>query len=196
MLNHVQDHSTRGGRPVPAVHVGWWLIAVALAATACSGSQTAPPPAPPTMTAPTPTAAPPTAAALAAYGEFWRISEAAFASPTAQDWQTEMAKVARGQALTDVMLEIRNYASVPAHLEGPVDHAPSVDPGIPATPDRVAVLDCIDISKSRAITDTDGSVIDDLANRAERYHYRAQVVRDSTKGWLVETTTPALDEPC
>jgi hypothetical protein len=197
MLDHVLDHSTGRTRPTSTAHRARRLLAiatVAAVATACSTSHPAPPPAP--VETPTPTAEAPAAAALATYGEFWRISEQAFAAPNAQDWHAELSKVARGQALSDMTLEIRNYASVPAHLEGSVIHAPGSEPAEPSTADRVAILDCVDISNSRAVTDSNGTVIDDLKNRAERYHYRAQVVRDATGRWLVETTAPALDEPC
>ena len=62
-----------------------------------------------------------------------------------------MSKVARGQALTDVMLEIRNYASVPAHLEGSVvTHAARSSIPTFRRLHRVAILDCVDISNSRA----------------------------------------------
>jgi hypothetical protein len=199
MLDHVQDRPVHPGNPgVPirrVVRLVAGLAAVVLAA-ACSGGTPAPTP-PPTAPAPTPTAGPATAAAMAAYGEFWRLSESAFAAPSAKDWQTEMSKVARGQALTDVMVEIRNYASVPAHLEGTISNSPGSDPAVSPSADRVAVLDCVDISDSRVVADRGGGdVLNDVENQVPRYRYRAQVVKDSTGGWLVETTAPALAESC
>lgn len=170
-------------------------ITSVLLATACSGTATAPPGPEVTTTAAAPERAAP-AAAMAAYGEFWRVSELAFAAPSAQDWETELMNVARGQALTDVVIEIQNYASVPAHVEGTITHEPSPDPAVAPLPDRVTVLDCVDITGSRLVADRDGSVLDDRANQTPRYRYRAEVVRDTTGRWLVETTAPSLDQPC
>lgn len=136
------------------------------------------------------------AAGMAAYGEFWRVSELAFAAPTAQDWETELSMVARGQALTDVVIEVRNYASVPAHVEGAITHDARPDPALAPQPDRVAVLDCIDISGSMLVADADGAVLDDQVNQPPRYLYRAEVVRDASGRWLVEAAAPSLDQPC
>jgi hypothetical protein len=125
MLEHVLDHVTGRTRPTSSVpNTGrlFAIVTVAVVATACSSSRPTPPPP---VHAPTPTTEAATTAALAAYGEFWRISEQAFAAPTAQDWPAELGKVSRGQALSDVILEIRNYASVPAHLEGSIAHTPT-----------------------------------------------------------------------
>lgn len=124
------------------------------------------------------------------------MSEQAFAAPTAKDWQPELARTARGQALDDVMVEIRNYASIPARVRGTIGHAPSVDLAVVPTPDRVAVVDCVDISASTLVADADGTVLDDQANQATRYRYRAEVVNDGTGRWLVEKATPALAERC
>jgi hypothetical protein len=193
MLGRVQDRLMRADSGAPPFVV----VAVTAAAllTACSSS--APPPQPaPSPVAPRPTVEPTPAAALAAYGEFWRLSDAGFAAPKAKDWQIEIAKVASSQALADVALEIRNYASVPAHLEGTIDRTPTVDPTIPSTADRVAILDCIDISRSRLVSDSNGAVLDDVTNQADRYRYRAQVVKVADGRWLVERTAPALTEPC
>ena len=182
-----------------ASHVMAMLLSVALL-SACSGADDAasapPPPMVSASAAPTPSATAETAAALAAYGEFWRISEQAVAAPAAKDWEAELSAVASGQALEDVLLEIRNYASVPAHVEGTITHDPMVDPGAAPAADRVVVLDCVDISASDLVSDADGTVLDDQANETPRYRYRAVVVRDASGRWLVETTTPLLDQPC
>ncbi|WP_345420045.1 hypothetical protein [Pseudonocardia xishanensis] len=106
-----------------------------------------------------------------------------------------LSTVARGQALDDLVLEIRNYESLPAHLEGQVRTEPVVDPSVPPTADRVAVLDCVDISGSTLVADGDGRVLDDQQNQSTRYRYRAVVAREGSR-WLVERTSPALDEPC
>ena len=198
MLDHVHNRHTYGRRPVIGVQGTGRLISIAVvaaAATACSASQPTPP-SPPATAAPTSTPEAPTAAALAAYGEFWRVSEAALAEPSAQDWKGELDKVASGQALNDSVLEIQNYASVPAHLEGSISHSPRLDPQIPASNTRVAVLDCVDISKSQLLRDSDKAILNDVQNQVLRYHYRAQVVRNNSGTWTVETTAPALDEPC
>ena len=198
MLDRVQDLPRCDSRSTPSVYGVGWLAGVAVAllvVAACSVSRPTPQPTP-GETTPSTTAEAPTAAALATYGEFWRISEEAFAAPAAQDWRAELSKVARGQAIDDVMLEIRNYASVPAHVEGTVARSPIVDPSTSPTTQRVAILDCIDLSDSRLLADSDGSVLDDVKNRPKRYRFRAQVVKNTTGQWLVETTAPALAEPC
>lgn len=181
---------TRARRHALAAMVGAALL------SACSSGTAPEPPVPPMPTVPPTSEIAASAAAMAAYGEFWRVSELAFAAPTAQDWETELSMVARGQALTDVVIEVRNYASVPAHVEGAIFHEARPDPALAPQPDRVAVLDCIDISGSMLVADADGAVLDDQVNQPPRYRYRAEVVRDTTGRWLVETAAPSLDQPC
>jgi hypothetical protein len=196
MLEHVLDHVTGRTRPTSSVPNPGHLLAiftVAMVATACSTSRPTPPPP---VQAPTPTAEVTAAAALAAYGEFWRISEGAFAAPTTQNWRAELSKVARNQALDDVMLEIENYASVPAHVEGTVTRNPEIDPDTPSTEQRVAIVDCLDLSESHLLADNSGAELGEVENQPKRYRFRAQVVRDATGKWLVDATSPALAEPC
>ncbi|MDN5914224.1 MAG: hypothetical protein L0I76_03805 [Pseudonocardia sp.] len=130
--------------------------------------------------------------ALAAYEEFWTVTDAAFASPGSRDWTTRTREVATGQALESLSRDIANYASIPAHTEGTVSRAPTVSN---AAPDRVAIVDCVDISDSRLVSDDDGQVLDDLANRVPRYLYRAEVIPRGDR-WVVERTAPSLAEPC
>lgn len=176
------------------------VLATAAVLTACADEDNRPsaPPAPAVSAsiAPITPTAPAASAALAAYGEFWRISEQAVAAPTSKDWEAELSAVARGQALEDVLLEIRNYASVPAHVEGTITHEPVVDPAAAPAPDRVVVLDCVDISASDLVSDADGAILDDQVNERPRYRYRAVVVQGASGRWLVETTKPLLDQPC
>lgn len=130
--------------------------------------------------------------ALAAYEEFWSVTDAAFAAPTAQNWTPRLEQVATGQALDSLRRDVENYASVPAHIEGAVTRAPTV---AGSTQGRVDVVDCIDLGDSRLVSDTDGRVLDDLANRVPRYVYRAGLVFQDGR-WLVNRTAPALDQPC
>jgi len=136
------------------------------------------------------------APALAAYGEFWRVSQLAFAAPGSRDWTSDLSNVAGGQALHDLLIEIANYASVPAHVTGTISQSPVLDPAIPPTADRVAVLDCVDISRSTLVSDKNGSVLDDQTNQSNRYRYRAEVSHDPSGRWRVETTAPSLAEKC
>lgn len=194
-INHVND---RPAAPTGRRRCSLFLRLV-LTASATASLLSACSPAPPRPSGPTDTPSAEigtSAAAMAAYGEFWRVSELAFAAPTAQNWETELSKVARGQALTDVVIEVRNYVGVPAHVEGTITHDARPDPTITAEPDRVAVIDCIDISGSTLVADADGAVLDDQANQTPRYQYRAEVVRDTSGRWLVQTTAPSLDQPC
>ncbi|GAA2861878.1 hypothetical protein GCM10010472_19020 [Pseudonocardia halophobica] len=153
-------------------------------------SQTSPndPPPPPTSTASS-------SDALAVYAEFWRLSQLAMQAPRSQDWSVPLATVARSQALDDLLLEVRNYASLSAHVDGSVTVAPQLDPTIAPTMDRVAVLDCIDLSGSRLVSDTGSGVLDDEQNQSTRYRYRAELAREGER-WFVERTAPALAEPC
>lgn len=196
MLKHVLDHVTGRTRPTSSpANTGQLLAiaAVAVVATACSTSRPTPPPP---VQAPTPTTDATTAAALGAYGEFWRISEQAFAAPTARDWRAELGKVARGQAFEDTLADVRTYAGVPAHLEGRITRSAIIDPGFSPAANRVDVLDCVDVSNSKVVTDKDGINLSDTANQVPRYRYRAQVLKDQGGSWLVEKATAAVDEPC
>lgn len=133
------------------------------------------------------------AAALAAYSSYWRLTTAAFADPDGRDWAAEFAAVSRDQALKSVLATLENYASLPAHTEGDITRSPAVDTAVPG---RVTVVDCIDLGNSRLVHDLTGETLDDLENRAQRYRLRAQVVQDANGSWLVEQTTPLLDQPC
>ncbi len=161
------------------------LVVAVLAGCSTSGSgEPAPSPAPHTI--------PAERQALAAYEEFWSVTDAAFAAPSAQDWTPRLEKVASGQALDSVRRDVENYANVPAHTEGAVTRAPMV---VGSSEGRVDVIDCVDLGNSRLVSDTDGRVFDDLANRVPRYVYRAGLVfRDGR--WLVDRTAPSLDQPC
>lgn len=144
---------------------------------------------------PTPAPAPPPSdadRALAAYEEFWTRASEALAAPAARDWDPVLEGVATGQALDALRADVENYALVPAHTEGVVSRAPVVGS---VAPDRVTVVDCVDLGDSRLVADRTGEVLDDLANRVQRYRYRAELVPRGA-GWVVERTAPALDEPC
>lgn len=169
--------------------VRWLLPLLAVAVlSGCSTSdpaQSTAPPAPPTPTADE-------RQALAAYEGFWSVTDAAFAAPSKQDWTPRMKDVATGQALDSLQRDVENYAGVPAHTEGAVKRAPRV---AGSTDGRVDIVDCIDLGDSRLVSDYDGQVLDDLANRVPRYVYRAGLVNQNGR-WLVDRTTPALDQPC
>lgn len=167
------------------------LLTCVAVISACAEAEPAPPVTPPTTVADTSQAA-----ALAAYGEFWRVSRLAFSAPRSQDWTAALSSVAGGQALHDLVIEIANYASVPAHVAGTISQSPGLDPTLAPTADRVAVLDCVDISKSTLVSDKNGSVLDDQAHQSNRYRYRAEVTRDPDGRWLVEKTAPSLAEAC
>ena len=130
--------------------------------------------------------------ALAAYEEYWSAATAAFAAPGERDWTPRLHEVATGQALDSLRRDVENYANVPAHTEGAVKRAPRVA-GV--TNGRVDIVDCVDLADSRLVSDDGGQVLDDLANRVPRYVYRAGVVNQDGR-WLVDRTTPALDQPC
>lgn len=161
------------------------LLPPTLAAALLLGCTAGTPPAGPAPT-------PPSQEALLAYERYWSVSEAAFSAPGAQDWTSELEGVASGPALDGLATDVRNYAGFPAHTEGAVTRSPTVGA---ATDGRVEVIDCIQLGDSRLIADATGEVLDDLANRAPRYRFRADVVRRGDQ-WLVDRTEPALDEPC
>lgn len=130
--------------------------------------------------------------ALLAYERYWSVSQEAFSAPAARDWTAELEGVASGAALDSLIVDVRNYADLPAHTEGAVTRSPTV--GATAD-DRVEIVDCVQLGDSRLIADATGEVLDDLANRAPRYRFRAEVVLRGDE-WLVDRTEPALDEPC
>jgi len=145
---------------------------------------------------PSPTTPPPDPAvtALATYREFFRVSQDANAAPTGKDWPAELRQLARGQALDAALLDVQNYASLSARVEGRLSQSPAVDPTVPATNERVAVLDCLDATGVRVVA-ADGRQLSDQVKQTPRYHYRAEIVLDRDR-WWVERTTPAPDEPC
>jgi PBP1b-binding outer membrane lipoprotein LpoB len=147
-------------------------------------------PTAPVTPAPTPTGS--AQEALDAYERFWEVTQDAYAAPGTRDWAPEVSTVASGAAFDSLMRDIRNYAEFPAHLEGVVSRAPVVSD---ATDTSVMIVDCVDLGDSRLVADRTGEVLNDLANRVQRYSYRADVVRSGDR-WLVERTEAALEEPC
>lgn len=130
--------------------------------------------------------------ALSAYEEFWTVTDTAFAAPASRDWNTRIGEVATGQARDALQTDIANYAGVPAHTEGAVTRDPMVGA---VTDERIVIVDCIDLGDSRLVADRTGEVLDDLVNRVPRYRFRAELIM-LDGNWIVERTTPALDEPC
>ncbi|MFC4951041.1 hypothetical protein [Pseudonocardia sp. GCM10023141] len=130
--------------------------------------------------------------ALAAYESFWSVSQAAFASPASRDWAADLAAVATGSALEATLTEVRSYAEFPAHTVGAVSRSPAVSN---VTDVRINVVDCVDLGDSRLVADRTGEVLDDLANRVQRYRYRAEIVAKRDQ-WLVDRIEASLDEPC
>lgn len=161
------------------------LAAMLLAVVAASGCSAAPTPAP----AP---AVSPADAATAAYERYWSVTDAAFAAPASRDWNAPLRDVAAGAALASATKDVANYASYPAHVVGQATRSPKVDS---VTDDRVRILDCINLGDSRLVADKTGAVLDDLANRTPRYRFRAEVMNAGGR-WLVDATTPELDQPC
>ena len=147
-------------------------------------------PASPTTPAPAPPG--PAEQALDAYERFWDVTQDAYAAPGTRDWAPEVSAVASGAAFDSLMRDIRNYAEFPAHFEGVVSRAPVV---ADATDTSVRIVDCVDLGDSRLVADRTGQVLNDLANRVQRYIYRADVVLSGDR-WLVGSTAAALEEPC
>lgn len=147
-------------------------------------------PAVPVTPAPTPPG--PAQQALDAYERFWDVTQEAYTAPGARDWEPEVSAVASGAAFDSLMRDIRNYAEFPAHFEGVVSRAPVV---ADVTDTSVKIVDCVDLRDSRLVADRTGEVLNDLANRVQRYSYRADVVLSDDR-WLVGGTEAALEEPC
>lgn len=158
-------------------------VAVTVAATGCTTTPAAPPSA-----ANTPSAT----AALAAYDRYWSVVDAASAAPGSRDWTAQLRDVATGPALESVTVDIANYAGLPAHQTGTIRRSPMV---ARADADRVAILDCVDLNDSYLVADGSGQVLDDTTNRVPRYRFAADVVAVDGR-WLVERTSPMLDQPC
>lgn len=160
----------------------WSVAAVVVAG--CTG------PAVPVAPAPTPPG--PAEQALDAYERFWDVTQEAYAAPGARDWAPKVSTVASGPAFDSLMRDVRNYAEFPAHFEGVVSRAPVV---AEVTDTSVKIVDCVDLGDSRVVADRTGEVLNDLANRVQRYTYRADVVLSDDR-WLVGSTAAALEEPC
>lgn len=141
---------------------------------------------------PAPTPPGPAQQALDAYERFWDVTQEAYTAPGARDWEPEVSAVASGAAFDSLLRDIRNYAEFPAHFEGVVSRAPVV---ADATDTSVKIVDCVDLRDSRLVADRTGEVLNDLANRVQRYSYRADVVLSGDR-WLVGRTEAALEEPC
>lgn len=173
---------------------GRWsaLLLTAVSVVACT---TQPAASPPTSSPPIDPPAEQSAetAALAAYEQFWDVTDAARADPGARDWEPEIAEVASGQALESILGDVRAYAAAPAHVEGEMLRDPMV---VAATADRVSILDCLEIGDSRLVSDTTGEVFDDIESQVPRYRFRADVTLDASGRWLVETAMATLEEPC
>ena len=63
---------------------------------------------------------------MSTYREFWRVVDAARAAPESQDWTPKIKALATGQALQSALLDVANFASLPAHVVGTVTRDPSV----------------------------------------------------------------------
>lgn len=166
----------------------WRRVAVVVMAAAVTAACASDPPSPPPPQ-------PPTAAdaALVAYRAFWTVVDSALTAPRSKSWDADLERVASGQALNTARADVANYASLPARLQGTIQRTPRVDT---SAPDRVAILDCVDLGESRVVSDTTGEVLNDLANRVQRFRYHAAVVLNSSGQWRVGETAPALSEPC
>jgi hypothetical protein len=132
-------------------------------------------------------------AALAAYTAYWEVTDAARAAPGSRDWRPAIEQVARGQAVETAMTDVENYASLPAHSVGTITRSPSV---AQASATRVSITDCVDLGDAGVVSDTTGERLDDLENRVQRFRLYADVVAESDGRWVVERTSPALDETC
>ena len=163
----------------------------ALLAAGCSSAPSPTPADPPTPIPVTTTA--PDQAALSTYREFWRVVDAARAAPRSQDWTPKIKALATGQALRSALLDVANFASLPAHVVGTVTRDPNV---ADVAPGRVSILDCIDLGTAHLVSDRNGAFLDDTKNRVERFHLRADLVPSPDGRWLVTTTAPALNERC
>lgn len=150
-----------------------------------------PAPAPP-VTAPDPSSQA-ADAALAAYNAFWAVSLNARAAPKARDWTPELATVASGDALESVTADIDNYADVPAHFEGTISRTPTIQT---ATPDRVEITDCLDMTSYLLRADANGELLSDTANQVPRFTFVARVVPDPSGRWLVDDIDAKLSQPC
>jgi len=159
------------------------LVPVLAVVAACAAPEPAPTPEPATAQAD---------AGLAAYEQYWQVVDAAFAAPGSQDWSPRLAEVATGPALASVSVDVANYAGFPAHRTGTVKRAPSV---VSSDVKHVDILDCVDISGVSLVADKTGQPLDDTVNRVPRYRFSASVVVTDGR-WLVERTSPMLDQPC
>jgi hypothetical protein len=169
------------------------VLVVACGALLAAGCSSAPSSAPASPSTSIPATTAPDQAALNTYREFWRVVDAARAAPKSQDWTPKIETLATGQALQSALLDVANFASLPAHVVGTVTRDPSV---AAVTPVQISILDCVDLGAAHLVSDRNGALLDDTKNRVERFQLRADLVPGSDGRWLVSTTAPALNERC
>lgn len=134
---------------------------------------------------------------MAAYESFWAVQNEANQAPGSKDWTEDVSRVAADPARYSATLTIKNYASVPAHWVGTVKRAPTVKSTTLSQPPRVVISDCIDVAGVKIVNDKTGEDVRDTANQPPRYRFEAEVVLyPNPDRWLVQKTTPHLDQPC
>ncbi|WP_329072541.1 hypothetical protein [Amycolatopsis sp. NBC_01480] len=138
-------------------------------------------------------------AALQVYRQYWQLREHAEASPGAQDWRASFAHLLAEPALTTIVDELADLASIPAHMAGQYHRAPKARSVSTVEPARVVIVDCLDASAERLVSDRPGDAGKNLANPGQprRYRLEVEVVRcPAPYRWLVRTIRPQLDEAC
>jgi hypothetical protein len=180
---------------------GLAIMTLALAGCANDPEQTPVPPSPHGVTSswiPTPEQ---TIAeqALQVYRQYWQLREHADASPGSQDWRTSFAHLMADPALTTVVDELRNLASIPAHSVGQYHRVPKVRSVSTVETARVEIVDCLDTSAEHLVGDRPGQAGTNLGapGRPSRYRLEAEVVRyPAPYRWLVHTIRPQPDRAC
>jgi hypothetical protein len=138
-------------------------------------------------------------AAMQVYRQYWQLREHAEASPGSQDWRTSFAHLMADPALTTVVNDLANLASIPAHSAGQYYRSPKAQSVSAGEPARVMIVDCLDASAEHLVSDRPGGAGKKFANpgRLRRYRLEAEVVRyPAPYRWLVRTIRPQPEEAC
>lgn len=141
------------------------------------------------------------AAALETYRAAWAANERAAAKPKARDWKPELRKYLGEPALSNVLIDINDYAKWPAHREGRHRLTPKVVEvkSKSKRPHTVIIEDCVDATDVHVISDKageKGKSLDDPA-QPDRYLFEARLAwYPKPKLWRVYQMEARLEEPC
>jgi hypothetical protein len=138
-------------------------------------------------------------AAIDAFTNLLRVTDAAAQDPLAQDWEPEIRKYAADPAAYAAVQSVRSYATLGLHQVG-TSHVElqvtAVDLHAPGGP-AVSLSGCFDSQASQVVhTDTDEPVASGTPPRFTWLMTVVQYESEPGKPWLVTSLDPRADRPC